>query len=156
MSHCASLLLLLAAIPAADAARKVAVLCDPQPSIPLQTACERLSEHVRGSPEAGEIRVTRLQTRDSRLGDEGYCIRSTNKTIAIQANTEAGLANGVYALLRTMLIEDLPTPWARSWDLRDKPALRWRSMMVAPYSFGGAHGFSVFSPDQWAFKHWQQ
>ena len=27
--------------------------------------------------------------------------------------------------------------------------------MVAPYNFGGAHGFSVFSPDQWAFKHWQ-
>ena len=28
-------------------------------------------------------------------------------------------------------------------------------MMVAPYNFGGADGFSVFSPDQWAFKHWQ-
>jgi hypothetical protein len=141
-------------ISAAD--RGGSVQCAADSGTPLKLACARLSEHLKATHATGRITAARLQGVDSALGDEGYFIRSSSDTIAIEANTEMGLANGAYTLLRTLMIEDLKSPWDRTWNVREKPQLGWRSMMVAPYNFGGAHGFSVFSPDQWAFKHWKQ
>ena len=155
MSLRTSMVMILAFIPAASGVAKVAIHSDPQSSIPLKMACDRLANYLQDCLEDGEIRVLRLTIPDQTLGEEGYAIRSQGPTITVEANTDAGAANGVYSMLRTLMIEDLPTPWARPWNLREKPAFGWRSMMVAPYNFGGAHGFSVFSPDQWALKHWQ-
>ncbi len=134
----------------------VSVACATESGTPLKVACVRLSEHLQACPAKGRITTNRLSVVDPMLGDEGYWIHSSGDDIVTEANTEQGLANGIYTLLRTLMIEDLNSPWDRAWNLREAPQLRWRSMMVAPYNFGGAHGFSVFSPDQWAFKHWQQ
>jgi len=134
----------------------VSIQCAAESGRPLKLACSRLAEHLKAHPAKGRITATRLKTADPALGEEGYVIRSSGEVIAVEANTEPGLANGVYTLLRTLTIEDLKSPWDRAWNVRERPQLRWRSMMVAPYNFGGAHGFSVFSPDQWALKHWKQ
>jgi hypothetical protein len=150
-----SIILLLTVLPAADSAGPITIHRHAPSSIPLEMACGRLAEYLRDCPEAGEIRTALRATPDPALGDEGYAIRSEGRAITIQANADAGAANGVYTLLRTLMIEDRTSPWDRTWELCEMPALRWRSMMVAPYNFGGAHGFSVFSSDQWAFKHWQ-
>jgi hypothetical protein len=150
-----SIILLLTVLPAADPAGSVTLHNHAPSSVPLQMACDRLAEYLQSCPESGEIRTSRHTEPDPALGEEGYAIRSEGRTITIEANTDAGAANGVYTLLRTLMIEDRTSPWERAWELREKPALRWRSMMVAPYNFGGAHGFSIFSPDQWTFQHWQ-
>jgi len=131
------------------------VKCDPQAPSAVRLACERLRERLRGNGAGGTIRLTRTEAPQAELGDEGYAITSSGQTITVRANSDAGLANGVYTLLRTMLIENLRSPFDRTWDVLEKPVFRIRSMMVAPYSFGGQHGFSVFSPDTWAFKHWK-
>ena len=118
VSLCTSIVLLLTVMPAADSAGKIAVHGHAPSSIPLQMACDRLATYLQDCPEAGEIRTVLQTTSDPALGDEGYAIRSEGRLITIEANTDAGAANGVYTLLRTLMIEDLPSPWQRSWDLR--------------------------------------
>lgn len=141
----------------ASMADDIRVTCDPNAESQVKLACERLREHLKGRAQNGKIVVSRIAEEDRDLGDEGYLIEAGTLTeIDIQANTDAGLANGVYTFLRTLMIDDLDDPFARDWNVRDKPFFRWRSMMVAPYNFGAAHGFSVLSPDMWAFKHWKQ
>ena len=135
-----------------------AVTIDPAATQEVQLAAERLDRHLRekGVAGGGKIVVARIKEAEAAIGEEGYRIVSEGSTIHVRANTEAGLANGVYTLLRTLLVEDVASPWSRRWDVSESPHFRWRSMMVAPYNFGAAHGFSVFSPDMWAPKHWKQ
>ena len=140
---------------------RITIRHDEDASIPVKRACDRLNGYLSAAPSAkgGErtIVVSRLANKAPDLGDEGYLIKTERPaTIAVRANTDKGLANGVYALLRTLMIDDFTDPFARTWDVRDKPFFRIRSMMVAPYNFGFAHGFSVLSPDRWAFKHWKE
>jgi hypothetical protein len=122
----------------------------------VRLACEQLRGHLSGLQAGGRITLVRLEGDDATLGDEGYAIVTMGKrSLDIRAQSDAGLANGVYTLLRTMLIDGLKSPFDRRWAVHERPHFRWRSMMVAPYNFGGAHGFSTFSPDMWAFKHWK-
>lgn len=132
------------------------VAIDSAAATQVKRACERLNARLANSP--GRVEVRRLETRDDWLGDEGYTITSdgSDKTlIRVEANTDAGLANGAYTMLRTVLVEDLDSPFAKKWDVRDRPYFRWRSMMVAPYEFGAAHGYDVFSPDMWTVQQWR-
>lgn len=122
----------------------------------VKRACERLKPRLGDSP--GIVQVNRLKTRDEWLGDEGYTInsdKSNENTIRVEANTDAGLANGVYTMLRMVMIEDLPSPFTKRWNIRDRPYFRWRSIMVAPYGFGAAHSRDVFSPDMWTAEQWR-
>jgi hypothetical protein len=130
------------------------IALSPSATGPLKRACERLGDHVGELP--GKINVERLDTADQWLGEEGYTISSRGRAISVRANSDAGLANGIYTLLRTMMIEDLASPFEKTWDVRDRPRFRWRSMMVAPYSFGAAHGFAAFSPDMWTLDQWRE
>ena len=128
----------------------------------VERACERLGEYmaVTAGAEIRAERVINVQrlTKEAReLGREGYRITTEKPSlISVRANTDAGLANGVYTLLRTMMIEDTHDPFQRDWEVEETPFFRIRSMMVAPYNFGFAHGYSILSPDRWAFKHWKQ
>jgi len=139
-------------------ASEISLSVGPTSTSQVKLASQRLERYLRkqSSDAGGRIIVARLDESDLLIGEEGYKLSSRESKLYVHANSEAGLANGIYTLLRTLMIEDLASPFERSWDVCDKPCFRWRSMMVAPYNFGAAHGFSVFSPDMWAGKHWRQ
>ncbi len=145
-----------------NAATDCAVRYEQSAQRQVERACERLGEYmdVPAKPEVGAERVIMVQrfAKEAReLGTEGYRITTENPSlITVRANTDGGLANGVYTLLRTLMIEDRRDPFEGNWQVEETPFFRIRSMMVAPYNFGFAHGFSILSPDRWAFKHWKQ
>ena len=90
------------------------------------------------------------------VGKQGYMIRSGSTGITVTASDEEGLTNGIYTLLRTLMLEHLTDPFSRSWNVHDKPRFQTRAMIVAPYRLGGSFGFAELSPDMWSFEHWRR
>lgn len=88
---------------------------------------------------------------------QGYTIASADQgDITIRGNDAEGAANGVYTLLRTLMIEHRKDPFSRTWNIEEKPQFSIRAIQVAPYRFGGSFGFAVLSSDRWSFQQWKE
>ncbi len=127
---------------------------------PVQHAVNRLSDYAgiaQGAAKTGEtsLRVELNATKNPRIEPQGYTIRSTNRGIVVSGNDAEGAANGVYTLLRTLMIEHRKDPFSREWNVEEKPAFTLRSMQVAPYRYGASYGFAQLSPDRWSFSQWK-
>ena len=129
---------------------------------PVRHVVHRLSDYtgIPIDPASGEghsIRIELNSSENSKIGTQGYSIRSPKEgEIAIRANTSEGLANGVYTLLRTLMIEHRKDPFTRKWSIEEQPKFLIRVMLVAPYRYGASYGFAALSPDRWSFEEWKQ
>ncbi len=126
---------------------------------PVRHAVHRLSAYTRidvgvEGDEARQIQVRLNEERDRRVGPQGYAISTHEAGIVVRGNDPQGVANGVYTLLRTLMIENWRDPFERTWDIVDDPRFRIRGMYVAPYRFGGSYGFAALSPDRWSINEW--
>jgi len=127
---------------------------------PVRHAVDRLSAYTglllgKVTANASTLRVELNTTKDPKIEPQGYTIRSTNGTISVSGNDAEGAANGVYTLLRTLMIEHRKDPFSREWTVEEKPAFTLRSMQVAPYRYGASYGFAQLSPDRWSFQQWK-
>ncbi len=129
---------------------------------PVRHAADRLSDYTgipldRAAAGESSIRIELTASENPRISTQGYTIRSVNDhEIAIEGNTSEGAANGVYTLLRTLMIEHRKDPFSRKWQVEEKPAFTVREIQVAPYRFGASYGFAVLSPDRWSFQEWKR
>lgn len=128
---------------------------------PVRHAVNRLSDYtgIRLDLAEGDQSSVRLKLNsvdNPEIGRQGYRIRSANGIVTISANDSEGAANGVYTLLRTLMIEHSKDPFSREWNIQEKPAFSVRSIRIAPYRFGGSYGFAELSPDRWTFKQWKK
>ncbi len=116
---------------------------------PLRHAANRLGDYT-GIPVSAEgtrqVRVELERPSQRRDRCRGLPDPKHGSDIVISANNETGLANGVYTLLRSLMIEHSVDPFARKWDIEEQPHFSFRSMMVAPYRFGGSYGYAVTEP----------
>ena len=128
---------------------------------PVRHAVDRLSDYI-GIPVSkaeGNQRSVRIELNSStnpRIGIQGYTIRSANGIVTISANDSEGATNGIYTLLRTLMIEHRRDPLSREWNVEEKPAFSIRAIRVAPYRYGASYGFAKLSPDRWSFEDWKQ
>ncbi len=127
---------------------------------PVHHAAHKLSDHT-GIPlgtddEGGQpLQIERNVERDPAISEQGYVIRTGDDgTLRISGNDDEGVANGVYTLLRTLMVEHRTDPFSRTWEIVETPQFRIRGMYVAPYRFGGSYGFAVLSPDRWSLDEW--
>ncbi len=129
---------------------------------PVRHAADQLSDYTgipldRPTGDERSIRIELTTTLNPRIGRQGYTIRSVNDgEIAIEGNTAEGAADGVYTLLRTLMMDHRKDPFARKWHVEEKPAFAVRAMLVSPYRFGASYGFAALSPDRWSFKEWKR
>ncbi|UCF10890.1 MAG: hypothetical protein JSW65_04215 [Candidatus Bipolaricaulota bacterium] len=90
---------------------------------------------------------------DPSLGDEGYAIRSeSDARIRIEANSDAGAANGVYGLLMEARHRHCRNPFATSWAITETPYWQDRRASLASY----AMGMSKMTPETWTFEDWKE
>jgi hypothetical protein len=145
--------------PIAQAAGNITAYENPPPA--LRHALDRLSAYT-GLPVSGEadrrksVRVELNAKKDPRIEPQGYAIRSDQSGVVINGNDDQGAANGIYTLLRTLMIEHQKDPFARAWKVQEKPSFTVRGMLVSPYRFGASYGFAQLSPDRWSFEQWKQ
>ena len=128
---------------------------------PVRHAVDRLSDYTGMGKDLAEgnqpsVRVELNAATNPRIGTQGYTIHSENGIIRIVGNDSEGAANGIYTLLRTLMIEHRKDPFSREWNIEEEPAFSVRSIRVAPYRFGGSYGFAKLSPDRWSFQDWKQ
>ena len=132
----------------------------------MRNAVERLSSYTGltvASASAGEgvLRIELNARRNARIEPQGYTIRSEGKDrgkgggIIIRANDAEGATNGVFTLLRTLMIEHRKDPFSRRWSVEEKPSFTFRSMQISPYRFGASYGFARLSPDRWDLAQWK-
>jgi len=127
---------------------------------PLLHAAHRLSDYTgiamgRASGQQGSISIELNSSENPRIGAQGYSIQTSKEgDIVVRGNTSGGTANGVYTLLRTLMIEHRKDPFSRKWDVEEKPQFSIRAMQVAPYRFGGSFGYAALSPDRWSLEEW--
>ena len=127
---------------------------------PVRHAVERLSTYSSfpfgtAKTSAAALRIELNAVKNPSIEPQGYTIRSASKGITISGNDAEGAANGVYTLLRTLMIEHRKDPFSREWNMEEKPAFTLRSMQVAPYRYGASYGFAQLSPDRWSFQQWK-
>jgi hypothetical protein len=127
--------------------------------VPVRHAAHKLSDFtglpIGPSPSGGTVQIARTAESDPTIGDQGYAIRSCDdRTLRVLGNDDEGVANGVYTLLRALMIEHRTDPFSRTWEIVETPAFRIRGMYIAPYRFGGSYGFAVLSPDRWSLDEW--
>ncbi len=129
---------------------------------PVWHAAHRLAEYAEisiGVEEAGapNVRIELNAESDPRIGPQGYAIRTeAGSTIRVSGNHDEGVANGVYTLLRTLMVENRRNPLERPWDVVETPHFPIRGLYVAPYRFGGSYGFAGLSPDRWSIEEWME
>lgn len=129
---------------------------------PVRHAIHRLSDYTgiptdQASGDRRSIRIELGSTENPKIGTQGYTIRSNQEgDISIRGNTAEGAANGVYTLLRTLMIEHRKDPFTRKWDIEEQPKFSVRVMLVAPYRYGASYGFAALSPDRWSFEEWKE
>lgn len=129
---------------------------------PVRHAVYRLADYtglpVEKTTEPGpSIRIEVNLAENPRIGTQGYTIHSNREgDISVRGNTAEGAANGVYTLLRTLMIEHRQDPFSRKWDVEEKPQFSIRAMQVATYRFGGSFGYAALSPDRWSFEEWKE
>lgn len=127
----------------------------------MRHALDRLSAYT-GLPLGDEakggkaLRVELNKKPDPKIEPQGYSIRSDKRGIVISGNDDQGAANGIYTLLRTLMIEHEKDPFAHAWKVQEKPSFTVRGMLVSPYRFGASYGFAQLSPDRWSFEQWKQ
>jgi hypothetical protein len=131
------------------------------PPSPVLHAVDRLSEYTgilegRVGSNTSALRIVLNSSDNPRIGRQGYTIQSGNHSITVSGNDSEGVTNGVYTLLRTLMIEHRKDPFSREWKVEEKPAFSIRSMQVAPYRYGASYGFAALSPDRWSFKQWKE
>lgn len=120
----------------------------------VRHAALRLKEYLARRCEGGDgklvVRIRKGSVTDG--GEEEYCIRSTGqRRIEIQANTDAGAANGLYALMMALRTRQVADPFAETWDLAETP--RWAQRRVA---LGVFHmNLSRMTPDTWSVPEWK-
>ena len=130
------------------------------PPTPLRHAALRLSEYTgiavgQAAAEHPSVRIGCNGT-SPRIGNQGYAIQTTPEgDITVLGNTSEGATNGVYTLLRTLMIEHRKDPFTRKWSVEEKPRFSIRTMLVAPYRYGASYGFAALSPDRWSFEEWK-
>jgi len=126
---------------------------------PVRHAANELSKYTGipvGLDRTRAIRLVLNERPNPRLGNQGYSIRSQADAITISANDDEGIANGVFTLIRTMMLDHLKDPHARQWNIEEKPQFSTRALLVAPYRFGAMYGFAELSPDRWSFGQWKE
>ncbi len=129
---------------------------------PLRHAVAQLAEHTglpleKLSPNEPCVRIELNTNPNPRIGVQGYRIASAGSGgITIRGNDAEGAANGVYTLLRTLMIEHRKDPFSRTWNIEEKPQFSIRAIQVAPYRFGASFGFAVLSSDRWSFQQWKE
>ncbi len=140
----------------------MSIVVYPNAPTPVRHAAHRLADYT-GLPvgsaddEAKVVRIELNPTTDPSIGTQGYSIRTVgSSSIVVSANDAEGAANGVYTLLRTLMIENRGDPFSRAWDVVEKPYFSIRCLYIAPYRFGGSYGFPVLSPDRWSIEEWME
>jgi hypothetical protein len=128
---------------------------------PVLHAVDRLSAYTGiplGQAKSNflSLKIEINATKNPRIEPQGYTIRSAHRVITIGGNDNEGVANGVYTLLRTLMIEHRKDPFSREWNMEEKPAFTLRSMQIAPYRYGASYGFAALSPDRWSFEQWKE
>jgi len=128
---------------------------------PVTHAVQRLAEYTglpvgKGGSATSVLRIELNSQENPRIGTQGYTIQSADHNIVISGNTSEGAANGIYTLLRMLMIEHRKDPFSREWNVQERPAFSLRSMQVAPYRFGASYGFAALSPDRWSFEQWKE
>jgi hypothetical protein len=93
------------------------------------------------------------------VGRQGYMIKSVAEdnlkiSILITGSHDEGIANGIFTMLRTLIIKNIKDPFNLRWDLTEKPWFSIRNINIAPYRFGGSYGYAVLSPDRWSKEEW--
>ena len=157
---CAAVLGVLAACGSVvEGAATISVYADA--ASPVRHAVGRLSNYTGmeiGLANADrEIRIELSDQPNPALGEQGYSIRSEgDSVIAIRGNDHEGVANGIYTLLRTSMIEHEKDPFRKTWNVQEKPRFAVRSMLVSPYRFGASYGFAALSPDRWSIQEWKE
>ncbi|MBZ5607685.1 MAG: glycoside hydrolase family 20 zincin-like fold domain-containing protein [Acidobacteriia bacterium] len=151
----------LAAISGAMAAPLPSISSYANAPTALRHAMHRLSDYTgfpleAAASEQPAIRIELNATPNAGIGAQGYTIESTGGGIAIRANEAEGAANGVYTLLRTLMIEHRKDPFSRKWNIQEKPQFSVRAMLVAPYRYGASYGFAALSPDRWSIEEWRE
>lgn len=133
---------------------------------PVRHGAHRLSDYTGLTIGDGDAKGPRILAElnlstDSRIGSQGYTITGgavapgETRDIAIKANHEEGLTNGVYTLLRILMVKQTRDPFSLSWDMSEEPHFPIRAMLIAPYRFGGSYGFAAMSPDRWSIDEWR-
>ena len=127
----------------------------------VRHAINRLADYtgfdVGGAPEAAPDLCVAINDRDNtRIGVQGYSIRSSDTCIEIAGNTDEGVANGIFTCLRILMIEHRKDPTTRPWDIEEQPQFAVRAMQIAAYRFGASYGFAALSPDRWTFEEWRE
>ena len=131
-------------------------------TIPVRHAVNKLAEYtgiIVGVEEKGKhsIRIELDVGCNSSIGKQGYIIRSIGESsILIAGNHDEGIANGIYTMIRTLMIENRKDPFTRNWNIEEKPWFSIRNINIAPYRFGGSFGYAVLSPDRWSIEEWME
>jgi len=151
---------LLSLLLGASFAEAASIVQVKDPSSALSNALEHLSAYtgmsVAAEPEgSASLRIELNARRNPKIEPQGYTIRSKSGHLTISANDAEGATNGVFTLLRTLMVEHRKDPLSRPWNLEEKPSFTHRSMLVAPYRFGASYGFARLSPDRWDFEQWK-
>lgn len=133
---------------------------------PVSHGANRLSDYTGltiGDGDAAGPRIT-IDLNSSTapgIGSQGYAItggatsQSETGDIAITANHQEGLTNGIYTLLRILMVKQTRDPFSLKWDICEEPHFPIRAMLIAPYRFGGSYGFAAMSPDRWSIDEWK-
>lgn len=155
-------LLLVIGLSTANATASTCVSIYVNAPTPVRHAADQLSDYTgipvdRPAGDERSIRIELNSTQNPKIGAQGYTVRSVNdREIQIRGNDAEGAADGVYTLLRTLMIEHRKDPFSRNWEVEEKPAFAIRAMLVSPYRFGASYGFAVLSPDRWSFEEWRR
>ncbi len=129
---------------------------------PVRHAAHKLSDYTRlpiGSDDTDSrwLDIRKDEESHPAIGQQGYRIQSAESSpLVIRALTDEGIANGIFTLLRTLMIENRRDPFSRFWDVAEKPHFSIRTHYVAPYRFGGSYGFPILSPDRWSIDEWME
>jgi len=94
------------------------------------------SGSIKQNSSGGNIRLGLSATPDTAIGNEGYTLSVTPKTVTITANKPAGLFYGVQTLLQLLPkgIESKTALTGTSWsipctEITDRPRFGWRGLM---------------------------
>lgn len=104
-------------------------------------------------PSRGEIVLLKEHPAVPEIGEQGYRLRSISRErIEVCANTDAGLANGIYGLLLAIRSRQLTRPFAENWDLQERP--QWEGRRIELALFG--MDISKLTPDTWTIDDWKE
>lgn len=133
---------------------------------PVRHGAHRLADYTGLTVGDGDAKAPRIiaelnSSTNAEFGSQGCTITGgavapdETRDITIKANHEEGLTNGIYTLLRILMVKRTRDPFSLSWDVSEEPHFPIRAMLIAPYRFGGSFGFAAMSPDRWSIEEWR-